>query len=385
MVRLILLIIYISFISLGLPDGLLGAAWPSIHQQMQIPVSWMGPVFLIISGGTVVSSLMTDRVTGKFGTSRVTACSVAMTAAALIGFSFSDRYWMLCLWAIPYGLGAGSVDACLNNYVALHYSGKHMSWLHCMWGVGAAAGPYIMGMVLTGGQPWGNGYLYIGIFQMILTACLFISLPVWKTARHSDEVSTEDGKSLSFLQILRFRGAKPVFLTFFCYCAIEQTLGQWAGSYFYGHLHLSKEMSASLAGLYYMGITVGRGINGFLTVRFSDKHLIRAGIVGMILGVICMLVPLGLPSAVTGVILVGLGSAPLYPCVIHSTPAIFGADRSQAIIGVEMASGYVGMCLMPPFFGVIADWVGIWTLPAVLLVITAVMAICHERLYMEAK
>ena len=381
MVHLILLIIYISFISLGLPDSLLGAAWPAMQVQMQVPVSWMGPAFLTISAATVFSTLMVDRVTAKIGTGRVTACSVALTAIAVLGFAFTKNYWMLFLWASPYGLGAGSVDACLNNYVALHYSGKHMSWLHCMWGLGATVGPYIMGYALGIGKTWGHGYLYIGIFQCILTVCLFASIPLWNKASQNSAGEDVPCKPLPLRQILRLPKVKSVFLAFFCYCAVEQTLGQWAASYFYGYLHLTKDMSASLAGLYFMGITVGRAINGFLTVGLSDKTLVRAGVIGMILGLACMLLPLGLWGAVVGVVLVGLGSAPVFPCILHATPQLFGAEHSQSLIGVEMACAYVGMCLMPLAYGTFAGWVGIWTLPVVLLAVTIVMGMCHERLY----
>lgn len=384
MFHLILVMIYLAFISLGLPDGLLGAAWPAMQPQLQVPVSWMGTVSLIISGGTVVSSLLSDRLTRRFGTGRLTAFSVAMTAGALFGFASSRAYWMLILWAIPYGLGAGSVDSCLNNYVALHYSGKHMSWLHCMWGIGAAAGPVIMGAVLSGGAPWNHGYLYIGIAQAILTAALLFCLPAWRrTEVQYQAVSSHE--PLGLREIFALPGAKAVMLTFFCYCALEQTAGQWAASYFYAHLGQSEERSAALAGLYYMGLTAGRGINGFLTVRFSDKALVRAGIVLIGVGLLVMLFPLGVVGAVTGLLLMGFGSAPIYPCIIHATPNYFGAENSQAVIGVEMAFAYVGICVMPPVYGIIAQAAGLWTLPVVLGVILFVMHFCHESLFCSIK
>lgn len=382
MVHLLLLLIYISFISLGLPDGLLGAAWPAIRLEMELSVSLLGVPSLIISAGTVVASLYSDALTRRFGTGKITVFSVGLTALALLGFAFADRFWLLCLWAIPYGLGAGGVDACLNNYVAIHYSGKHMSWLHCMWGVGAASGPYIMGAVMSGGLHWGKGYLFIGIAQAVLVIFLLFTLKIWKGVHQEEQVTAQP---LKLSQVVKLPGAKPVFLAFFCYCALEQTLGQWAGSYFYGYLYMSAETSASLAALYYLGITLGRAVNGFLTVRFTDRQLVRLGMAGITLGLLVMLVPLGLYGAVAGIVLVGLGSAPIYPCIIHSTPAIFGAERSQAIIGVEMASAYVGICLMPPVFGVLAELTGIWTLPLVMLFVLAVMFVSHERLYIKGK
>ena len=381
MFHLLLAIIYISFISLGLPDALLGSAWPIMHEQFQVPVSWMGPVTLIISGGTVVSSLLSDRITRRFGTGKVTAVSVVMTACALLGFGFSDSYWLLCLWAIPFGLGAGGVDSALNNYVALHYASRHMSWLHCMWGLGASAGPYIMGFVLTAGQPWNSGYLYVGVLQVMLAAVLFFTLSLWKTNRPSAGAAGKNGKALSVGQIFRIPGAKAVMLAFFCYCAFEQTLGQWASSYFAMHIGLAKEEAASLAAMFYIGITAGRAVSGFLTLRFTDKQLVRLGIGLIFGGIVIALFPFGKTGAVIGILLMGLGCAPIYPCVIHSTPEIFGAENSQAVIGVEMASAYIGTCLMPPLFGVLAEWIGIWCLLYILLLIAAVMCLGHELLY----
>lgn len=382
MLRVLLLIIYLAFVSLGLPDGLLGSAWPSIRQEMGLSLSYMGIISLIISVGTVIASLLSDRLCRKYGTGKVTAVSVAMTAAGLLGTAYAGGFFGLCLWAIPYGLGAGAVDACLNNYVAIHYSGKHMSWLHCMWGLGATLGPYIMGLVMSSGYHWSNGYLWIGIGQVCLVAVLVFSLRAWKTVPGTLEESED---TLSLKQIVALPGAKYVLLAFFCYCGLEQTIGQWAGSYFHDHMLASKNAAASLAGTYYMGITIGRFINGFLTVRYTDRILVRAGSFLIGIGLTLMLLPVGIYGAVVGVILAGLGSAPIYPCIIHSTPDIFGADKSQALIGVEMAIAYVGICVMPPVFGLIAEVLGAGCMPWVLLGLLALLYICHERLYIKRK
>ena len=385
MVHLLLVIIYLSFISLGLPDALLGAAWPMMQVDFSVPVSYAGGISLIISAGTVVSSLMSDRLTKKLGTGKVTAISVGMTAAALFGFSISTSYWQLCLWAIPYGLGAGSVDASLNNYVALHYASRHMSWLHCMWGLGASVGPYIMGAALTGGMGWNTGYLIIAIIQIVLTAALFISLPLWKT--HSDAPSEDGGKAppLSFKEIFGIPGAKEVMLAFFCYCALEQTTGLWASSYLVMIKGLDAETAASLASLFYIGITVGRFLSGFLTYKMNDENMIRLGQGIIIGGIVIMLLPLGTVGSMVGLILIGLGCAPIYPCVIHSTPAHFGEDKSQAIIGVQMASAYVGTCAAPPIFGLIANHISAGLLPVYLAVINVVMILMCERLNRKSK
>ena len=278
MVQLLLVIIYLSFISLGLPDGLLGAAWPTVYQELAVPVSYAGIIAMIISAGTIISSLMSDRLTYKLGTGKVTAISVMMTAAALLGFSTCNAFWMLCLWAIPYGLGAGSVDASLNNYVALHYESRHMSWLHCMWGVGAAVGPYIMGYVLSVGKHWTLGYRGVGIIQIVLTVILFLSLPLWKERKDSNAVQQEtNAKPLTLFQIFKIPGAKEVMITFFCYCALEQTTALWASSYLTLHKGVPTETAATFASIFFIGITAGRLLNGFLTIKFNDRQLIRGG------------------------------------------------------------------------------------------------------------
>ena len=381
MFHLLLAIIYLSFISLGLPDALLGSAWPVMYGELAVPVSYAGMISMIIAVGTIISSLLSDWLTYKLGTGKVTAISVAMTAAALFGFSTCSAFWMLCLWAIPYGLGAGSVDASLNNYVALHYASRHMSWLHCMWGVGASVGPYIMGFVLSGGGHWTGGYRCIGILQIILTAILFLSLPLWKSRKDAaGEDEKAEAKPLTPGQILQIPGAKEIMVTFFCYCAVEQTAGLWASSYLALYKGVPGETAASFASMFFIGITVGRALNGFLTMKLSDTQLIRIGQGTILLGIVAMLLPLGEAVSLAGLILIGLGCAPIYPCIIHSTPAHFGADKSQALIGVQMASAYIGTCLMPPLFGLIAGHVSIVLLPVYLLAILILMAVMHERM-----
>ena len=378
MFHLLLAIIYLSFISLGLPDGLLGAAWPTIYPELSVPVSHAGILFAIISGGTVVSSLLSDRLTFRLGTGRVTAISVCMTAAALFGFASSDSYWMLCLWAIPYGLGAGSVDASLNNYVALHYTSRHMSWLHCMWGVGATVGPYIMGAVLSGGGHWSGGYRTVGFIQLALTAVLLLSLPLWKGRPQAEEGGA--ARPLPLKEVIAIPGAKQIMVTFFCYCALEQSTALWASSYLALYKGVPADTAAFFASMFFIGITAGRALNGFLTLKFTDTQLIRMG-QGVILSGICaMLLPLGRGASIAGLILIGLGCAPIYPCVIHSTPAHFGAEHSQALIGVQMASAYIGSCMMPPLFGLIANHIHVALLPVYLLLILGLMVWMHEKM-----
>ena len=382
MVNLLLAIIYLSFISLGLPDALLGAAWPTMCMEFNVPVSYAGIVSIIISVGTIISSLMSDRVTRRFGTAKVTAFSVAMTAFALFGFSISGSYWLLLLWAVPYGLGAGSVDASINNYVALHYASRHMSWLHCMWGVGASLGPYIMGYALSGGQGWNAGYRYIGIMQVALTAILFLSIPIWKKRDTADGSGENGGRAsaLGLREILAIPGAKEILLAFFCYCALESTAGLWSATYLVRHLGMDAETAASLASMFYLGITTGRALSGFMTYKFNDTNMIRIGQAVILIGVAAMLLPLGTFGAITGLVLVGLGCAPIYPSVIHSTPEHFGAENSQAIIGVQMASAYLGTLLAPPVFGLIANHISASLMPVYLGAILLLMVIMCEQL-----
>ena len=390
MVQLLLVIIYISFISLGLPDALLGSAWPSMYREMGVPVSYAGIISMIISFGTIISSLQSDRLTKKLGAGMVTAVSVAMTAAALFGFSVSGSFPVLCLWAVPYGLGAGSVDAALNNYVALHYTSRDMSWLHGMWGVGTIVGPYVMGYALTNGMTWNRGYFIISVLQIVLSAALFFSLPIWrkmekKGTEGQHESGTESRKALRLKEIIRIPGAKEIMVTFFCYCAVEQTAMLWGSSYMVLHNGLTAEEAASYASLFCIGITVGRFLNGFLMMRFQDDQMIRAGQAVIIAGIVILLLPFGKVTAVGGLILIGLGCAPVYPCIIHSTPANFGADRSQALIGVQMASAYVGSCLMPPVFGLLANHISASLLPWYLLVIMLLMVIMYTNVIKKTR
>ena len=380
MIQLLLPIIYLAFISLGLPDSLLGSAWPSMYPLLGVPVSYAGILSMIISFGTIVSSLNSDRLTRALGAGKVTAISVGMTAAALFGFSVSTQFWMLCLWAVPYGLGAGSVDAALNNYVALHYESRHMSWLHCMWGIGTMVSPMVMGRVLAGGGPWTAGYRYIALFQIALTAVLFLSLPLWQ--KRTGEAA-EDGtapQALSLGQVFRLPGAKEVMLCFFCYCALETTAGLWASSYLTLTRGVAADTAASFASLFYIGITAGRAACGFLTLKLSDTQMIRLGQGVLAVGVAALLVPGPQLLALAGLVLVGVGCAPIYPSIIHATPDHFGADRSQAVIGIQMASAYVGNLVMPPLFGLLANNITPALFPFYLLALLVLMVFMHEQL-----
>ncbi len=380
MTHLLILIIYLAFISLGLPDSVLGAAWPAMYQGFDVPLSYAGIVSMIIAAGTIFSSLMSERVTKRLGTARVTALSVATTALALLGFACSTHYWMLCVFAIPYGLGAGSVDAALNNDVALHYSAKHMSWLHCMWGIGATTGPYLMGYLLTHGAQWQSGYFTLAGIQVVLTAILFLTLPLWKhrPTPLAQTPSNEPAAPVSLASALRLPGAKNIMIAFFAYCAVEQTLMLWLASFFNLQVGFSQEAAATSAALFFVGMTLGRFANGFLALRLKDATLIRMGQTLILLG--CGLLFFASSPVLTliGMALAGLGCAPIYPCIIHSTPILFGADKSQALIGMQMASAYIGTCLMPPLFGLLARYLTLAFLPYYLLALIVLCVLMHE-------
>lgn len=382
MFSLLLAIIYAAFISLGLPDSLLGSAWPVMRLDFGAELSFAGVISMIIAAGTIVSSLLSERMTRRLGTALVTAISVAMTAAALFGFSLCTSPLQLCLWAIPYGLGAGAIDAALNNFVALHYSSRHMSWLHCFWGVGASISPYIMSAALLRSGSWQAGYRTVGVIQVVLTALLFFSLPLWKAAdRKGDEGNGEAPPLLGLRGALRISGVPLILIAFCAYCGGETTAGLWASSYLVGARGIAPEKAASFASLFYLGITFGRFLNGFVADRMGDRRMIRIGIAVMALGVVLILLPLrsDLPS-LAGLVIFGLGCAPVYPSIIHSTPANFGKENSQAIIGVQMASAYVGSTFMPPLFGLIAQHLSLKLFPIYLALLLLALLLMTEGL-----
>ena len=378
MVSLLLPVIYLAFISLGLPDSVLGAAWPSMYGELGAALSWAGVVSMIVSLGTIVSALCSERLTLRLGPGGVTAVSVLLTAVALLGFSLSGQFWQLCLWAVPYGLGAGSVDAALNNYVALHYESRHMSWLHCMWGLGASAGPVIMGRALAGGS-WQGGYRTIALLQFALTAVLLLSLRLWK--RPQANVEGADFKPHPIPELLRRPGVPQVLVCFFCYCALESTAGMWAASYCTLVRGIDAGTAARWASLFYVGITVGRGVSGFLTMKVNDQNMIRLGQALIAAGTVLILLPTGQGTLFAGLITVGLGCAPIYPSIIHETPINFGREVSMSMTGLQMATAYVGTCLVPPLFGLLAQYVTPALYPWALAVILVLMFVMAESLH----
>jgi len=393
---LLLAIVYIAFISLGLPDSLVGAGWPVMHQDLGVPIAFAGILTMIVSAGTILSSLASERVTRRFGVGLVTAVSVGMTGAALFGFSASDSFWMLCLWAIPYGLGAGAVDAALNNYVAVHYAARHMNWLHGCWGLGASISPFIMSYALTSGLGWSSAYLIIGIIQAALTFALLISIPLWRKVNplastddapetgapeESGEEANRRGAHVPLATALRIPGVLLILAAFFAYCALESTAILWASTYLVAGRGVEPATAAAFASLFLLGVTAGRFLAGFFADRVGDQQMVRGGFVTVGIGVVMLALPVETTLlALVGLVVLGLGCAPIYPAIIHSTPVNFGRRNSQAIIGIQMAAAYTGSTLAPPLFGVISTWTGVWVFPVFLAVLVALGLLMSERL-----
>lgn len=380
MFSLLLALIYVSFISLGLPDSLLGSAWPQMQESLGVSLSLGGVISFLITASTILSSLMSHQVIQRFGTGAVTMCSVALTALALFGFSLSDSFFALCLWAIPYGLGAGSVDAALNNFVALHCKAKHMSWLHCFWGIGATGGPYIMGLCMSRGMGWQAGYRTISFLQMALTLILLLSLPLWK----KQELPLSGGETVrpqtpQWGKLLKRPGVKAALTAFFFYSALELTTGLWGSSYMVAVRGISAETAAKWISLFYLGITAGRFFSGFLTLRFSDDAMVRLGEGTAIVGILLILLPLHNLFLCLGLILTGLGCAPIYPSLLHATPQRFGKSLSQSLMGTQMAISYLGSTTMPPVSGFLSEKISMGLYPVLLLVFALMLTILTEK------
>ncbi len=381
MTTFLLVLIYIAFISLGLPDAILGSAWPVLHGELGVSVSWAGILTMIVSGGTILSSFFSAKVISRFGTGKVTAVSVAMTAAGLLGYCFSPDFFWLCLFAVPLGLGAGAVDSSLNNFVALHYKATHMNWLHCFWGIGATAGPFLMSFFLLRENGWRAGYGTIGVLQCVLVVCLIASLPVWKKFEDGKAGETEEasGTDTGLWKLVKMPGAKPALLSFFCYCAVESSTGLWSSTFLVQERGLSPEAAARWVSLFYMGITAGRALAGFLAMKFNNKQMIRIGESVCILGCIFAALPGWNGFAFLGLIFIGLGCAPVYPAMLHDTPNRFGKEMSQGIMGIQMATAYVGATFMPPVLGVLGKALGFSVHPFFLLALAVLMLLTSER------
>lgn len=379
MYSLLLAFIYLAFISLGLPDSLLGSAWPVMGRELGLNLSLAGYVSMLVSAGTVAASLISDRLTRRFGTALVTAVSAGISALSLLGFSLANSFPALCLLAVPYGLSAGAVDAALNAFIALYYRSRHMNWLHCFWGVGATFSPYIMGYAIGSGHGWRSGYETVFVLQAGMTALLFLSLPLWRRAVTEERGQAAAKKPLSLWRTVRLPGVTSSLAAFFCYCALETTTGLWAASFLVSEAGLSAEGAARCTSTFFLGITLGRFVSGFVSDRVGDKGMVRIGVALMGLGtglILCF--PAEPVLCVAGLLITGVGGAPYYPSLIHSTPERFGEERAGAVMGLQMASAYVGSSLAPPLFGLLAEGISLSLLSAYLFTLVLLMGILTE-------
>lgn len=376
----LLILIYVSFISLGLPDSLLGAAWPSISTSLAIPVSLAGTLSMMVSIGTILSSLCNAFLIRRLGTGRVTLFSVGLTAVALLGFSFSNSFAWLCFWTIPLGLGGGSVDVALNNFVANHYRAMHMSWLHCFWGVGATLGPWTISLFLHQTGHWQDGYRAVSLFQFLLTAILLASLPLWRRYEKAPAAGTMAPEPAQKIALWHRRGFFPSLLSFLFYGAVEVSAGLWGASYFVQVKGLSPELAAGWGSFFYCGIMAGRFLSGFVSMRLSSTGLIRLGLGGILLGILLLI--FGSEAALAGaaLFLIGFGCAPVYPSLMHRTPQIFGSEASQMMIGFQTACGYLCSTFIPLGFGALAGCFGLGILPFALLSFLILLVMVTERL-----
>ena len=383
MIGLLIALVYLSFISLGLGQGgaLLGSAWPVMQTELGVPLSYVGILSMIIMGCTIISSLLSDRLIKRFSTGLITAVSALLTASALFGFSVSNSFWLLCIWAVPYGFSSGALDVALNNYVALHFASRHMNWLHGFWGIGAATGPYIVSYYLINGLNWSGGYRTVSFIQFFVAIILFISLPLWRKPQTINPKEQRSSPTLNLPQVTRIRGVKFVLIAFFGYCALESTTGLWASSYLVMERGISSDIAARYSSLFFIGITAGRFLSGLISNRIGNRKMIRIGICVILVGITAVWLPISVHwLCLNGLIIIGLGCAPIFPSIIHATPENFDKENSQAIVGVQMASAYTGSTFMPPLFGLIANNINIGLYPIFLLLFAALLLVMTEKL-----
>lgn len=353
MATVILLVIYIAFIGLGIPDSLFGTAWPAIYPEFGADVGSAGFVTLIISGCTVISSLFAARIINRFGVGIAAAFSTALTAAALLGFSLSNSLYVLCLLSVPLGLGAGCIDSGLNNYVALHYKASHMSFLHCFYGIGVTLSPYLMSLALAGGQ-WRRGYRFAFYIQLAITVVLLIAIPFWDGASRKDEFSEASVRTLKISEMLKMPSVRASSFVFFGSCALENVCGTWSSTYLVNTKGMTADTAALLVMLYYAGMAAGRFLSGVLACRMSCRRIIKIGQSVVLLAIIMLFLPLPREFSGAALFMIGIGNGPLFPNMVHLTPKNFGAEISQSVMGMQMAVAYLGIMSMPLLFGFIA-------------------------------
>lgn len=381
MYTFLIILIYLAFISLGLPDSLLGSAWPIMHQELNASISSMGIIAMVISATTIISSLFYNNLRKKFSTGIITTASIFLTAIAILGFSYCKNMPMIILCSIPYGLGAGAIDAALNNYVAIHYSSKIMSWLHCFWGVGTIISPFVMSSALAN-STWHSGYRTVAYIQIVIGIIMLVSLPLWKINKEKDDREEKSTKSIGILSALKIKGVPSLLLGFFAYCATETTAMSWSCTYLVEVKHIDEPTAAAFASSFFIGLTVGRFLGGFITDKLGDRKMILLGASILSFGLILMIIPSSnYIISLIGLIISGLGCAPIYPCIVHSTPYNFGKENSGALIGIQMASAYLGSTFMAPLFGEIGKRFGFNLFPIYMVIFAILMIFMLEKTF----
>lgn len=358
MATLLVIIIFITYVGLGIPDSLFGSAWPAIYTELNLPISYSNFITGIMYTGTIVSSLMSARLTKKFGTPLVVAFSTALTAVAILGFSFSNNMLMLCLCTIPIGLGAGGIDNVLNTYVALNYKATHVNFLHCSYGVGVTLSPFLMSLALKNSNNWQGGYRIMSFFQLALTVMCFLSIPIWKKVKEQKEEAgiVDETKVVSIPELLKIPIARASLLIYFGSCAIESVCLAWGSTFLVNSKGLTPDKAARMITFYFIGMTLGRFLSGVLVNKISPKKII---IIGESITLIAILLTFsGSPSvAGLGLFFIGLGNGPIFPNMTHLTPIHMGRDISQSFIGLQGAISYMSILLSPITFGLLAQYI----------------------------
>lgn len=387
MTTLLLIVIYIAFIGLGLPDSLFGTAWPAIYAEFGVPVSLASVVSLISCFGTFLSSLFSARLINRFGTGKVTAFCTLLTVAGLFGYSLSPGFLWMCFLAIPMGLGAGAIDAGLNNYVALHFSASQMNYLHCFYGIGVTVSPYLMSLALSGSTNWRAGYRLAFWIQLAISLVMFLALPLWQRVHQQslDTAEEEAPRTLSMRELATMPAVRAVWVVFITACGVEVTAGAWSSTYLVQAKGMALDAAARIVMLYYLGFALGRLFSGLLSKKFTSWQLIGYSQGIMVLALVFLLLPLGTVAAGLGLFLIGLGCGPVFPNMTYLAPLNFGRDVSQSVIGSQMAAAYVGIMALPPLFGLLAQFIGAWLMPWYLLLMTAWMIFATLKLVAAMK
>ena len=385
MTGLLLIIIYLTYISLGLPDSMIGASWPAIMGEMGLGLQMMGFISIISTVGTILSSLFTTTLLKKLGTAKLTAFSIILTGISLLGYSFSSNFYFLLILTVPLGIGAGAIDSIINNYVAINFKPKHMNFLHSFWGVGVTVSPLILAGAINGGGTWRTGYLIVGIIQLSISAIVLLSIPLWKKAETNGASKIDVKESKSMKQAISVKGVVISALCFAFYCSVETTFSNYGNSYLVGAMGVTIEKGATAVSLFYLGITLGRISSGMVLSKIKSHTIVRLGEAVTVIGIILLAFGGNFTAKSIAYFLIGIGNAPIFPCIMNETPRRFGVEYSQSAISLQVAFAYLGGALMSPIFGFIGQSISVKLLPVYLMIFTILLIITYEVLLKKTK